>query len=447
MQLISKEDLDEVQHWMIEKRFSSFSWGRVIVAPAILVFLLAMLARGGGTWRLWVLGGAAVLIAWRAYMMRRCRGDRDSHQKHEREKQWMPIVIGVVLLVTGGLDSPMLPMMALFVFLAGTLAPPHILVRFAGLAMAVIVFLGLASALGFIPHLMPTIFGGGSTSPQPTALVYWKMGAFLFAIYWGAFVASNVRHVFRQIAVDAIDARDEILRGHDAHTRELTTLTGELAHELKNPLANMKGLAVLISRDVHGGKAAERLGVLQGEIDRLNGIVQGFLTFSRPLIPLSQEEVELGELCDGVVALHEGLAHFEDVAIIARPSGEPGGVHASCDPRKVKQILINLVQNALEASPAGAAVEIVPIATDTGARVEVRDRGPGIDKSMRQHLFEPGMTTKERGSGLGLALARALARQHGGDVSLEDREGGGSVAILTLPREPGCPAACAGEAA
>src|SRR4029450_8476251 len=98
-------------------------------------------------------------------------------------------------------------------------------------------------------------------------------------------------------------------------------MTGELAHELKNPLANMKGLAVLISRDVHG-KAAERLGVLQGEIDRLGGIPQGFLTFSRPVVPLSQEEVELGELCETVLALHEGVAHDGGLALVTPAADE-----------------------------------------------------------------------------------------------------------------------------
>jgi signal transduction histidine kinase len=74
--------------------------------------------------------------------------------------------------------------------------------------------------------------------------------------------------------------------------------------------------------------------------------------------------------------------------------------------------------------------------TDGGARLEVRDRGPGISESVRAHLFEPGSTTKDRGTGLGLALARGLARQHGGELTLEDRDSGGCTAVLTLPARP-----------
>ena len=437
MQLISKDDLDEVQLWMFEKRFTRHGWSRFVIGPTIGILLLAMLARGGGAWRLWMLVATAVLIAWRILVAHRSRARRALTERMVKEKLWAPVVVGALLLVTGALDSPMLPMLALVCFVYGSMAPARGLVPFVLISVTVLTFLALASGLGFIPELMPTIFGGGSRSPQPDTLLWWKAGGMVFAMLWAAMVASNVRQVYRQIAIDAIDARDEILRSHDAHTREMTALTGELAHELKNPLANMKGLAVLIGRDVHG-KAAERLAVLQGEIDRLGGILHGFLTFSRPLLPLNQEQVELGGLCDTVVALHEGMAHAEGVTLVIRPTPDSTGLHASCDPRKVKQILINLVQNALEASPRGSEVELVPLAEPGGgARVEVRDRGPGIASVMRAHLFEPGMSTKERGSGLGLALARALARQHGGDVALVDREGGGSVAALVLPRVRG----------
>jgi signal transduction histidine kinase len=113
-----------------------------------------------------------------------------------------------------------------------------------------------------------------------------------------------------------------------------------------------------------------------------------------------------------------------------------GAVPVRCDPRKVKQVLINLVQNAIEASPRGATVTLEPAAAAAdGARVHVLDRGPGIDAALGELVWQPGVTTKPTGSGLGLTIARAIARQHGGDLALRPREGGGTVAELSLPGE------------
>jgi signal transduction histidine kinase len=204
---------------------------------------------------------------------------------------------------------------------------------------AVVCCIAVVSGLGLVPDLMPAVFGGGARVPQPAILLWAKMGALLLALAWAALVSHSVREVFRQIVGDAFDARDEILKSHDAHGRELTALSGELAHELKNPLANMKGLAVLVSRDVQG-KGVERLEVLRHEIGRMEEVLQSFLAFSRPLSPLSQQEVDLKDLCASVLALHEGMAHGKNVSL-ELSAATP--VSASCDSRKVKQILINLV--------------------------------------------------------------------------------------------------------
>ena len=97
-------------------------------------------------------------------------------------------------------------------------------------------------------------------------------------------------------------------------------------------------------------------------------------------------------------------------------------------------MLINLVQNALDASPAGGIVELeAEPAPGGGARVRVLDRGRGIEPALAAAVFSPGVTSKAGGSGLGLTIARALARQQGGDVELAPRSGGGTAAVVTLP--------------
>ena len=147
-------------------------------------------------------------------------------------------------------------------------------------------------------------------------------------------------------------------------------------------------------------------------------------------MPLAVGDSDVGALCREVAALHEGMARERAVEIAVRA----GRVPVRCDPRKARQVLINLVQNALDASPPGAAVEIeAEPAAGRGARVRVLDRGRGVAPAVAGAVFSPGVTTKPAGSGLGLTIARALARQHGGDVELSARDGGGTAAVVTLP--------------
>ncbi|HTU58242.1 MAG TPA: HAMP domain-containing sensor histidine kinase, partial [Polyangiales bacterium] len=243
----------------------------------------------------------------------------------------------------------------------------------------------------------------------------------------------QLRDVFAELFDEAIAERDRALEMNSEQARALTTLSAELAHELKNPLASVKGLSALVARDVQG-KAADRLQVLRGEVDRMQDILDELLDFSRPLVPLAMEDVELGELAHQVARLYEATAAESGVQLQLSASES---VHLRCDPRKIRQIVINLIQNALDASTASgqSEIQIEAVARARHAHLTVSDRGPGIDPAIARNLFEPGVTTKEHGSGIGLVVARSLARQHGGELTLSARSDGGAVAELTLPLE------------
>jgi signal transduction histidine kinase len=332
-----------------------------------------------------------------------------------------------LIFVTGGMTSPLLPLILPIVFLTGLLNT-----RRATKTMIVIHLVALWFQAGVdlsgLVELTPEILAGdGTRSPVLTLCLAIVMSGAVVVTSGLAMMAAGA---LAQMIDEALEARDAALASRAEQTRTLTTLSGEIAHELKNPLASVKGLAALIERGELSGKSAERMQVLRREVDRMQEILEEFLNFSRPLVPLDLRELELRELVDHVIDLHEGVATERRVNLLA-----DGHARLRCDPRKVEQVLLNLVQNALEVAPAGSTIELELRSLATGAQLAVRDAGPGLSDELRGRVFEAGVTGKPGGSGLGLTIARALARQHGGELELGDRHDGqrGCEAILQLP--------------
>jgi len=335
----------------------------------------------------------------------------------------------LVAFATGALQSPFLVLAIPIAILIGVFVAPPAHWILLGAQLAGVLGLAAVDLSGWVPDLNLAAFGGAPGAH--TAPHAWSTAAVvLVVIGFGSQTGRALRARFDAMLRRALSAQDDSLRAHAERAEELTALSAEIAHELKNPLASVKGLAALLAQGPLDAKAAERLAVLRREVDRMQGALEEFLNFSRPLVPLALGRVDLAALAGEVVALHEGLAHERGVDLSLRS----GPASARCDPRKVKQILINLVQNALDASASGLAVEVeVQAPAPSAVCVRVLDQGRGLDPGVGGRVFEPGVTTKDRGSGLGLTIARALARQHGGDLSLSSRPGGGTEAVLLLP--------------
>lgn len=217
-------------------------------------------------------------------------------------------------------------------------------------------------------------------------------------------------------------------------------LTAGLAHEIRNPLnaatLQLEIMARTASR-LDEGSAREQLvsraSIVRSELARLTQLLDEFLGLARPqrfaLVP-----VDPARLLAEVAAVQEPLARLAGVALTVEV--EPGVPMARGDDAKLKQALVNLLVNALDAlSERGhGTVRLVGRAAGDAIELAVEDDGPGLPALASHELFRPFVTTKQRGTGLGLAVVKQILEQHGGSVELSPREGGGTVARLRLKR-------------
>jgi signal transduction histidine kinase len=221
------------------------------------------------------------------------------------------------------------------------------------------------------------------------------------------------------------------------------TMTAGLSHEIRNPLnAAALQLAVLERRlrklpEAQQGPLLEPLGLVRDEIRRLDHILEDFLQFARPR-EFKPEPVEVEPLLRRVVALLGGEAESRKVRLelsvptpLSRVPGEED---------RLRQVLINLALNALDAAPAGGEVRVSAGEDERWVWVTVDDTGPGIPVALRDRNFEPYFTTKAQGSGLGLSIVHAIVTQHGGTLEVKQAPVGGARFLLRLPKAAPAPA-------
>ncbi len=413
----------EIQRQEVNRLFGRVVGIRLLFVPVMLGVAVALAWTDPHPWRTTLVGTVAVLVI--AYFaVEAVRARRLGIERLSLRVNLGVAAVGTACLTlgTGGLSSPMLLMLPILAITFGMFLDPPAIFVVVGFQVLAVAGMGVLQVSSPEPVSLPAL-------GEPTRLSVGVAWAFVtFLLVGGAGLGRVVRKTFDGMVRRALAAQEDSLRAWREREAELSALSAEIAHELKNPLASVKGLAALLAPAVADPRSAERLSVLRREVDRLQAILDEFLNFSRPLVPLALGTADVGAIAREVALLHEGMARDRGVAVEVQ-----GGGRARCDPRKVKQVLINLVQNALDASPPGQVVLVdVQDGVET-ARLAVLDRGPGLDPAMSGRVFEPGFTTKAGGSGLGLTVARAIARQHGGELRLAAREGGGLRAELTLP--------------
>jgi len=214
----------------------------------------------------------------------------------------------------------------------------------------------------------------------------------------------------------------------------ISRLTSGVAHEIKNPL-NAIALRLEILRSLvttQTPEAGPEIALISKEIMRLDRVVKMFLDFTRPL-KLDFKEVNLGTLAREVAALVAPEASRRNVCIeILAP---PETIIVRADPDHLKQALLNVVMNGVEAMAGGGTLRMELARAANQALVRVIDQGPGIPAELRDKVFRLYFTTKEKGSGIGLAMAFRAVQLHGGTIDLADTPGHGCTFILKLPAQ------------
>ena len=205
-------------------------------------------------------------------------------------------------------------------------------------------------------------------------------------------------------------------------------LVGSIGHELRNPLSAIESSLYLLKAragdDEHRHKHLDRIG---DQVRTANGIITNLLDLirDRPVVP---EPVRLAELVNGAAA---AVSRPQEVAFSARGLAELPAVQA--DPGQIRQVFVNLIENAVHAASPRGEIRVEGTSGDGAVEVAVEDTGPGVDPATRLRLFEPLITTKVRGVGLGLALVKRIVERHGGSVRYEAGQGGGARFTVRLP--------------
>jgi len=300
---------------------------------------------------------------------------------------------------------------------------------------------GLLAAAIVCAAYAPHAFGGISHDPATdTQKVLEMVLYFVIGALTGTLV-SRLTGAQRQLGKTADELRGSLvqLRATEeqliqaAKLAAVGRLSAGLAHEIRNPLASIKGSAEFLSDDFPPEHPKRRLlQVLIDESVRLNQVLTRFLTFARPK-PLKRETMDVAQEVDGVISLLSAQKEGRSVRFIRRlPPAPLPRVHG--DAEQLRQVLLNVLLNACQAAGPEGEVRVIYALMDEGTlAIQVRDSGTGFTPEALANLFTPFYTTKEQGSGLGLAISHKIVESHGGRICALNDPAGGGVVVIEIP--------------
>jgi len=239
-----------------------------------------------------------------------------------------------------------------------------------------------------------------------------------------AFIGAELERMRRRIEVSQERLKERLteseqLRIESERLAAIGTLAASLAHEIRNPL---NAMSLLLSRLQYSASSDTRdqiMGDLFGEVGRLDRLVSSILDYARP-IAIERTTVQVRGVLDSVVDLFRGIADSKGVRFEVDASD---GLMLQADPDSLKQCLVNLVKNSLDAIAGGGVIRLASRETKDEVIIEVSDDGTGIQPEIQAKLFSPFFTTKDHGTGLGLSSVHKIIAGHGGRIDVVSNPG------------------------
>lgn len=209
-------------------------------------------------------------------------------------------------------------------------------------------------------------------------------------------------------------------------------LAASVAHEIRNPLTAIKMLVQNSLEADQGPLSEEDLAVIEKEIRRMESSLRILLDFARPP-KLERQPVQIAELIEGVVGLVRGRCDQQGVTIHVRIAENLKDRELLADFEQLRQVVVNLVLNSLDALPRGGDIDIMVTQTETDLSLQITDTGPGVSESMLSRLFQPFSSDKETGLGLGLVISKRIIDDHGGSIHAKNLPEGGASFTVKIP--------------
>ncbi|WP_018393534.1 PAS domain-containing sensor histidine kinase [Bacillus sp. 37MA] len=225
-----------------------------------------------------------------------------------------------------------------------------------------------------------------------------------------------------------IKKRDNMLKKRD-ELGIIGQLAAGIAHEIRNPLTAVKGFIQLLNEETNNAYS----DVILSELERIEFIMNEFLMLAKPEQEAIMKKQYINDLLKEMIAFMTPEALLNQVEIkMELDQGQPI-VH--CEPKQIKQVIMNLVKNAIEAMPSGGEVRVTTRREDGWIAIDIKDQGIGIPKDKQVYLFEPFYSEKERGTGLGLMVSKKIIEQHKGKIRIFSKEGSGTLVQVLMPIE------------